>query len=314
MGSREIVLLVLGVIVTVAAALLSGTYVAFRCTLTRRKVSSKQTFPEEFSPYLQLFEQGREEFLQSDHEKLTLTAPDGVRLCGYFRKADVPSARTAVLLHGYHGRSSDRMADSEIFRSLGYNVFLPDLRSHGESGGKYVGMGVKDRKDIYLWISLLTEKLGKESVFILSGVSMGGATVAALSGDSDLPEQVKAVISDCPYTSVYDEFSYLLRSTPRFCRSMLVGLTEKWCKVLAKYDFRTDTPLMQVKKSRTPTLFIHGKADDFVPYDFGKRLYDACSAPKQMVTVEGAGHGLAFFVDKDKVVAEIKNFLQRYAD
>ena len=51
----------------------------------------------------------------------------------------------------------------------------------------------------------------KNAEIVLYGVSMGGATVMMASGE-DLPGNVKAIIEDCGYSSVWDEFSYQLQA------------------------------------------------------------------------------------------------------
>ena len=86
----------------------------------------------------------------------------------------------------------------------GWNVLLPDMRTHGESEGKYIGMGWLDRLDVLKWIDLIRER-DEQAQIILHGVSMGGATVMMTSGEA-LPENVRAVIDDCGYTSVWDIF------------------------------------------------------------------------------------------------------------
>jgi fermentation-respiration switch protein FrsA (DUF1100 family) len=64
-------------------------------------------------------------------------------------------------------------------------------------------------------------------------------------------------------------------------------------RLRAGYWLGEASALDQVAKSTTPTLFIHGTEDTFVPFYVQKQVYDACSAPKQMHAVEGAGHGMA---------------------
>jgi len=65
-----------------------------------------------------------------------------------------------------------------------------------------------------------------------------------------------------------------------------------------------------MKKSRVPVLFIHGDTDDFVPHDMSCRLYEACIAHKRMVTVHGAGHGLAYPIDKKLYLDSITEFVK----
>ena len=64
-----------------------------------------------------------------------------------------------------------------------------------------------------------------------------------------------------------------------------------------------------VARARVPVVFAHGDADDFVPYDMSVRLHAACtSAHKKLVTVPGAGHGLAFPLGRDSYVDALAEF------
>ena len=68
-----------------------------------------------------------------------------------------------------------------------------------------------------------------------------------------------------------------------------------------------------VKKSSTPTLFIHGADDDFVPYHMMQPLYDNCSAAdKQMLTVPGSFHANAAFANNELYWNTVEEFTGKY--
>lgn len=64
--------------------------------------------------------------------------------------------------------------------------------------------------------------------------------------------------------------------------------------------------------SRTPTLLIHGEADDTVPYAASQAVFDAARAPKFLLTLLGAGHNPFFGPAGEVLVASTVNFLDRY--
>ena len=66
-------------------------------------------------------------------------------------------------------------------------------------------MGWPDRRDMLQWIDWIIRR-DSEAKIVLHGISMGGATVMMTAGE-DLPGQVKAVVEDCGYTSVWDIFT-----------------------------------------------------------------------------------------------------------
>ena len=61
-----------------------------------------------------------------------------------------------------------------------------------------------------------------------------------------------------------------------------------------------------------PTLFIHGDQDRIVPFSDAEELYEACSAEKELVIVEGAGHAQACYKDPDAYYDSIFKFIDKY--
>ena len=192
----------------------------------------------------------------------------------------------------------------------GYNVLIPDLRAHGLSEGNYIGMGWDDRLDIISWINyILNENPNAE--IILHGVSMGAATVLMTSGE-EIPSNVKAIVADCGYTSVWDEFAYQLDDLFSLPEFPILNVSSIVAKIRAGYFLGEASSLKQVKNSKTPILYIHGDKDDFVPYYMMEELYNATSSEKEMLTIEGAEHAKASEVDPETYWNTVNNFINKY--
>ena len=67
----------------------------------------------------------------------------------------------------------------------------------------------------------------------------------------------------------------------------------------------------QVAKSKVPVLFIHGSEDNFVHTEMVYELYEACTAPKDILVVEGAGHGEAYRMDPELYFDTVFGFLKK---
>ncbi len=221
---------------------------------------------------------GKNKFLNLPYEEV-YTKSGKYNLVGYYLSNN--SEKTAILLHGWKGNAEERMADAFRYIENGYNVFLPDLRGHGKSDGKYIGMGCAERKDIFRWIDYLRDKYGNDKDFILDGISMGGATVLALSGDVEATKYVKAIISDCAFSSVQDLIPNFIDKIPKIFSTFLTKMVEMWCTLLCGFSFNNCSPISQIKKSKTPIFIIHGTEDRFVPFEMGKKLYNVCSSEKE---------------------------------
>ena len=245
-------------------------------------------------------------------ETLDLTSRDGLRLRGYYLPAPRPTPNLVILAHGYNGRAQKDMGGfARLYHErFGYHVFMPDARGHGASEGDYIGFGWPERRDYVDWIAALRQRLGDGVRIALHGVSMGGATVLMTSGEA-LPPQVRAIIADCAYTTVRAELTYQLRRLYRLPAFPIVPVTSLICKLRAGYFFGEASALAQVGRSRLPTLFIHGAADEFVPTAMVYPLHAMCTAAKALFVVPGAGHGLAYTADPTGYAAQMASFLGR---
>ncbi|MEG0766219.1 MAG: alpha/beta hydrolase, partial [Clostridia bacterium] len=65
---------------------------------------------------------------------------------------------------------------------------------------------------------------------VLFGVSMGGATVMMASGET-LPPNVKAIIEDCGYSSIYDEFVHQLHDAYRLPAFPILNMASLFTRV-----------------------------------------------------------------------------------
>ena len=215
-----------------------------------------------------------------------------------------------IAIHGYMSQGNGMLGFVDHFLDKGYNVLVVDLRGHGLSEGDYVGMGWHDRLDIIDWINYIVDK-NPENQIMLFGISMGAATTMMTTGEN-LPSNVKLAISDCGYTSAWEEFGYKLEELFNLPRFPVLNAANTICKIRAKYSLKEASALEQVKKSKTPTLFIHGSADDFVPFKMLDEVYNAASCEKEKLVIEGAGHGLSSSVNPELYWKTVDAFIGKY--
>jgi fermentation-respiration switch protein FrsA (DUF1100 family) len=284
-----------------------GTYL-FYFALARKGPVHEEQAAETDQIAAQSRLQGRAWMRASFFETLTLSAKDGVRLQGYY--LDSSSRRTAVLVHGY-GTNASLMADyARFYLQDGFNVFLPDNRAHGASGGRWIGMGRLDRDDLLLWLRALIEKT-KGGEILLHGISMGAAAVMMVGGE-EIPPQVKCLIEDCGYTSAEAQFKYQLTQMFGLPSFPFLYIADLESKIIAGYGFAQASALEAVKKSRVPIFFIHGSADDFVPASMARELYEAAACEKQLWMVAGAGHAMAYYVNPQEYIERVRAFYGKY--
>ncbi|WP_240508089.1 alpha/beta hydrolase [Virgibacillus indicus] len=249
-----------------------------------------------------------------DFEQWEMESYDGLKLQGYYLEAKEPTDKTVVLAHGYLGRARDMgLYGQYYYEELGYNIFTADLRGHGQSEGEYIGFGWHDRLDYLDWIDKVLERTGSDSEIVLHGVSMGAATMLMTSGE-DLPENVKAIVADSPYTSVYDMFDYQMGRMFHLPAFPILPSTSLITQMRAGYSLTEASALDQVKKAEVPILYIHGNADTFVPTSMTEELYKNTKSNAEMITFDDAGHGEAFVTQKNRYINKMNAFLNKYID
>ena len=232
------------------------------------------------------------------------------RLQGYEVKNCKESNIWVIAVHGYVDSAVSMVPSCKQFLIFGYNVLMPNLRTHGKSEGKYIGMGWLDRLDLLKWIEHLNKKYENIKV-ILYGISMGASTVMMVSGEK-LPSNVKAIVEDCGYTSVWEEFSDKLKNLfhlPQFPTLYYANLITK---IKAGYSLKKASCIKQLKKSVTPILFIHGDKDKFVPFYMLDKLYNSANCEKEKLIIHNAGHAEAQEINPEKYWRTVKKFIKKY--
>ncbi len=247
---------------------------------------------------------------ETPQKQYYVLATDGLALYGNVFVQPEFTHKWAIVVHGYCGYGEQMNGVAKKFYEAGYNVLLPDLRGHGKSDGKYIGMGWHDRLDIVNWIGKIV-KGDVCSEILLYGLSMGASTILMASGEN-LPDNVKCIIEDCGYTSVYDQLRYQYKKIVKLPTFPMFQLINHICKKKAGYSFYEASAEKQVQKCKTPILFIHGEQDSFVPTDMVYRLYGQAKCTKDILVVKSAGHGVSANVDEKNYWDKIYAFAAQY--
>ena len=242
-------------------------------------------------------------------KQVEVKANDNITLRGTEYLNQEETNKWAIILHGYRSNPSSVLTIGEHFSEKGYNVLIPSMRACADSEGEYVGMGWLDKEDLKCWINLIIEE-NKNAEIILHGSSMGAATVLMASGD-ELPANVKNIIADSGYTSVWDIFASEAKARFNLPEFPVLNMFQIVANRKAKYDIKEASSLEQVKKSKTPILFIHGDKDDFVPEYMCEKLYDATNCKKEKLIIHGAGHTDGKYREPEKYYNTIFDWIRR---
>lgn len=255
--------------------------------------------------------EGKYAWFAESSEDRWLTSQDGLKLHGLYLPRE-GSHKYAVICHGYGSIPQYGGGFAARFYEMGYSVLAPAARAHELSGGRYAGMGWPERRDIVAWVDAIVEQ-DPEAEIVLYGVSMGGATVMMTAGEADLAPNVKCVIEDCGYSSVWDEFAGQLQEMFGLPTFPVLDAASLVTRVRAGWSFKEASAVEQLKKTSLPMLFIHGEDDTFVPYAMLDVVYGACaSADKERLSIPGAAHGGAAGTDPELYWATVEAFLDKH--
>ncbi len=302
-----IIWLIILLFVIIFTGLITGNFL-FNLALNP-KFSSSIIFSNKIDEENELKKLENEQWLDENAKEVYIQNQK-LRLHSYELKNKKESKIWVIVLHGYSNSASFMVSPAKQFLNYGYNVLMPDLRAHGKSDGKYIGMGWLEKDDIMLWIDYLIATYGDIKI-ILYGISVGAATVMMLSGQ-DLPSNVRMAIEDSGYTSAWEEFKYELKhifNMPIFPALYNANLMTM---IRAKYSLKKASSIKQIKKSKIPIFFIHGDKDNFVPFYMLDKLYNEATCKKDRLVIKNAGHTEAQQIEPEKYWRAVRKFIRRY--
>ncbi len=222
-------------------------------------------------------------------ESLYLVTGDGVRVHAFYLPA--PGASRALLfLHGNAGNASHRLPNAMLLQQLGVHVLLLDYRGYGLSEGQPSEAGVY--RDARAALAHLQETRGIPGErIVVFGRSLGGAVAVDLAQERELA----GVILESTFTSL-----------PELARTIAwpVG------RLLVRSGFDS---IGKISRVRAPLLFFHGDRDEVVPYDLGRRLYEAAPNARAFETLAGAGHNDTVQMGGRAYLERIGRFLDEVA-
>ena len=247
-------------------------------------------------------------FEEHKGEDQTIFTQKTGRIHAYIIPADAPSKKWAVCCHGYNSAPNATAAFAEHYHGMGFHVICPSLRGWGNDETRYCTMGWHDKDILLAWVDEIVRR-DPEAEILLHGYSMGAVTTMLATGEP-LPPNVKAAVADCGFTNCWEQFAHVVKSYTGLPAFPLLHAVNLVSILRGNFDFRKNSPIDAVARSVTPTVFLHGTADDFVPFAMMEPLYNACAAPKAMQAIEGAFHATASVKDPELYWKTVDTFIK----
>ena len=228
-------------------------------------------------------------------EWISLTCHDGCKLWGRLYEY-YPGAPTLLTFHGYRSMALRDCAGAfALGQKLGFNVLAVDQRSHGKSDGQAITFGIRERYDCLDWINYCNDRFGKDRPIVLSGISMGAATVL-MASELELPDNVVCIMADCPYASPAGIICKVAKEMG-YPEKLAFPIIRLGARLFGGLNVMESSAAEAVKHAKVPILLIHGEDDRFVPCDMSRQIHENCKALSQLYTFPEAGHGLSYIKD-----------------
>lgn len=288
------------IVAAVIILVLVISYICFRMAFLRKEITDSTDLlplPEgaEYDPYREKIRSWMEMTRQLPSEEFTITSFDGLKLRGKYFECQ-PGAPIELMFPGYRGLAErDLCGGIQRCFKLGRNALRVDQRACGRSEGKVISFGINERKDCLRWVDFLIEHFGKDTKIILTGISMGAATVMMASA-MELPENVIGIVADCGFTSAKEIIQKVIKDL-KLPPKLAYPFVKLGARIYGGFDLEETSAIEAMKHCRVPIFFAHGDADTFVPCQMSLDNYAACTAPKLLLRVPGAAHGLSYPAD-----------------
>ncbi|MGD8441457.1 MAG: alpha/beta hydrolase [Holophagae bacterium] len=217
---------------------------------------------------------------------------DGVRLHGWWCRpigaaAAAPTADTVLLwFHGNAGNLAQRADQMVALARMPMQVFIVDYRGYGRSEGRPSESGLY--RDARAAWHHLTDDAGVEADrIVVLGVSLGGAVAVDLAAEVD----PAGLIVQSSFTSVADMAAHHYPFIPRWL-------------IRTRLDSAS-----RIGRVRCPILIAHSPDDDVVPFELGRRLYDAATGDRRFFEIPGAAHNETWIAGGAEYLETLRRFV-----
>ncbi len=205
-----------------------------------------------------------------------------------------------IICHGFKGVKEEKHLEefaTKLYQA-GFSVFRFDFTNNmGESFGDMEDITItQELEDLRAVVDFVHSNLNIEKNKIgLIGHSLGGM-VGLLYASTD--KRIKAVVPLAPVMkldfspALNPDLAFILKWQKQGYQTFRSRRTNSEIKV--KYSFWEDGKKYDsreaIQKIKIPVLFVHGDADESVPLENTKQIYNLAKEPKKLIIVKGDDH------------------------
>lgn len=202
----------------------------------------------------------------------------------FLKSTESDSKKYVIITHGFRSNRNGSIKYVDVYRKMGYNIIIYDVRGHGLNEKTAVNLGNLESEDLNLIIKDTYDRFGQDIYLGLHGESMGSAT--SLSVLAKKPK-LQFVVADCGFTNLYDLINGAYKDNHV---GFLVYGVSAMTKLFYGVDMKATSPIDALDDNQIPVLFIHGQNDSFIKPDNSQKLYDRNPSRDELYLVPMAEH------------------------
>ena len=289
-----IVLIILLVLILVGA-LGFGTYVM---------TGKRQTYEEAWEWQSTHYDTSFYETLQkTDYE---IPSYDGYVLHAQFLKNPVDTDKYMILTHGFTDNHYGALKYAKMYLDYGFNLVIYDLRGHGANKRTFVTYAIRESRDVMAVVADTRRRYGNIRVLGLHGESLGAASTAMCM---KYKPQVNFGVCDCGFADIENVIKGSVESMhlPGFC----YYLAALGAVIRYHYSFGKMRPIDALSENTVPMLFIHGDADQLIPYQNSERMAAKTAGDSEVHLIPGATHAESVLKDTTAYREYVEAFLKK---
>lgn len=220
---------------------------------------------------------------------------------------------TIVYSHGYLENRETFTIDIyriiEEMRPLGANILTFDFSGSGESDGECVTCGYREKEDLLKAIEFAKTK--SDAPIIAYGISMGAATTALVTSESD---DIVGAICDSPFSNLKEYLSKNLSAWTHLPKFPFQNIIFKSMESTSGLTLDKVVPADSVKNTKVPILLIHGKGDHLIPYTESLKLKEINPDKTEVHIIENNDHCKSLEKERDLYMKYVTEFIDKVLD
>ncbi|MBO6047132.1 MAG: alpha/beta hydrolase [Erysipelotrichaceae bacterium] len=180
---------------------------------------------------------------------------------------------TLIMLHGLKSDATLLADYVPYFEKMmpTANILLVDALGHGMSDGLVRGLGINDAHSLIIWNKYVLNRFGEDQRIVIYGKGVGAVT--ALIASEQLTN-VDIIVSDGAYRNLIAYLTDLCFKKYGVPPRISEPLIRIQIKAETGMDIIDGNTVNAVARNTIPTIFIHSKADDDVPFKHVFKIYN----------------------------------------